>query len=112
MLGDGRVISNYILEKKPGREAPLRRYTFENLKEFVDWKDKNRERNLQKLKKRLTPHQFYLTQSHGMERAFTGEFWWTNDVGRYDCVSCTQRLFMYEHKFLNRSGYATFWNCL
>ena len=47
-----------------------------------------------------------------MERAFTGEYWWTNDVGRYDCVSCSQRLFLYEHKFINRSGYATFWNCL
>lgn len=47
-----------------------------------------------------------------MERAFTGDFWWTNDVGRYDCVSCTQRLFMYEHKFINRSGYPTFWNSL
>ena len=47
-----------------------------------------------------------------MERAFTGEYWWTNEVGRYDCKSCSQRLFMYEHKFINRSGYATFWNCL
>jgi peptide methionine sulfoxide reductase MsrB len=47
-----------------------------------------------------------------MERAFTGEYWWTNDVGRYDCLGCTQRLFMYDHKFINRSGYPTFWNCV
>ena len=54
-----------------------------------------------------------MTQSGGaMERAFTGEYWWTNDVGRYDCVVCTQRLFMYDHKFINRSGYPTFWNSL
>lgn len=65
------------------------------------------------MKERLTPHQFHLTQlRHGMERAFTGEYWWTNDVGRYDCLCCTQRLFMYDHKFINRSGYPTFWNCL
>ena len=60
----------------------------------------------------MTPHDYYITQGKGMERAFTGEYWWTNEVGRYDCKSCTQRLFMYEHKFINRSGYATFWNCL
>ena len=65
------------------------------------------------MRERLTPHEFHLTQlKHGMERAFTGEYWWTNDVGRYDCISCTQRLFMYDHKFINRSGYPTFWNCL
>mmetsp|Transcript_4684 Transcript_4684/g.5740 ORF Transcript_4684/g.5740 Transcript_4684/m.5740 type:complete len:149 (+) Transcript_4684:540-986(+) len=55
-----------------------------------------------------------MTQSGtgAMERAFTGEYWWTNDVGRYDCVVCSQRLFMYDHKFINRSGYPTFWNSL
>jgi hypothetical protein len=47
-----------------------------------------------------------------MERAFTGDYWWTNEVGRYDCIGCTQRLFLFEHKFLNRSGYPTFWNSL
>ena len=47
-----------------------------------------------------------------MERAFTGEYWWTNDVGHYECKACSQRLFMFDHKYINRSGYPTFWNCL
>ncbi len=45
-----------------------------------------------------------------MERAFTGTLWDTKDVGIYSCVVCTQRLFMFDHKFQNPSGYPTFWN--
>lgn len=83
------------------------------MEDYAGWKEKNAEKYQRKQKKNLTPHQFFITQGDGgMERAFTGEHWWTNDVGRYDCVVCTQRLFMYDHKFINRSGYPTFWNSL
>lgn len=83
------------------------------MKDFNEWKTKNENKYAKKMKAKLTPHEFHLTQlKHGMERAFTGEYWWTNDVGRYDCISCTQRLFMYDHKFINKSGYPTFWNSL
>ena len=112
-IKENGVISNYILEKKPNSEEPFRRYKFDSMADFATWKEKNDKYYEKKLRSRLTPHQFYITQSGGaMERAFTGEYFWTNDVGRYDCVCCTQRLFMYDHKFINRSGYATFWNCL
>ncbi len=47
-----------------------------------------------------------------MERAFTGTLWDNKDVGIYSCVVCTQRLFMFDHKFQNPSGYPTFWNGL
>ena len=30
----------------------------------------------------------------------------------YSCVVCTQRLFMYDHKYVNKSGFATFWTSL
>ena len=53
-----------------------------------------------------------MTQNKATERAFTGEYWWVQDVGRYDCVVCTQRLFLYEHKYINKSGYPTFWSSL
>ena len=64
------------------------------------------------MKERLTPHEFYITQDKGTERPFTGEHWWRNEVGRYDCKVCSQRLFLYEHKYQHKSGFATFWNTL
>jgi len=112
-LPDGKVASNYILEKTEQEKEAFRRHTFASMADYVEWHKKNEDYYRKKLRRRLTPHQFFITQSGGaMERAFTGDYWWTNDVGRYDCVSCSQRLFMYDHKFLNRSGYATFWNSL
>ena len=67
---------------------------------------------LQNYRRSLTPFQFWVTQEKGTERAFTGDYWETTQVGHYSCVVCTQNLFLYEHKFLNRSGYPTFWTSL
>jgi len=64
----------------------------------------------QDLRQKLTPLQYFVTQGKGMERAFTGVYWETKDVGMYSCIVCTQRLFMFDHKFQNTSGYPTFWN--
>jgi peptide methionine sulfoxide reductase MsrB len=33
-------------------------------------------------------------------------------VGMYSCLVCTQRLFLYEHKYKNKSGFPTFWTSL
>lgn len=30
----------------------------------------------------------------------------------YNCVSCSQRVFLSEYKFINKSGYPTFWNTI
>ena len=84
----GKVISNYLVEKVDNK-GNYRRFEFKNVVDYERWKAKNSDRYIANLKKRLTPHQFYITQSKGMERAFTGDYWWTNDVGRYDCVTCT-----------------------
>jgi peptide-methionine (R)-S-oxide reductase len=46
----------------------------------------------------------------GHERPFTGDLWWTKEVGTYSCVSCTQKLFMSDHKYEHKGGYPTFWN--
>lgn len=63
-------------------------------------------------RKNLTPFVFWITQEAGTERAFTGKYWETADVGHYNCVVCEQNLFLYEHKYVNTSGYPTFWNSL
>ena len=62
------------------------------------------------LRAELSPLQYYVTQGCGHERPFTGEHWWTKDVGIYSCASCSQRLFMSDHKYETKSGYPTFWN--
>ena len=49
----------------------------------------------------LTPHQLWLTQGNGMERAFTGDLWNMNDVGTYHCVVCDTALFRYYDLFLD-----------
>jgi len=64
------------------------------------------------MQQKLTPHQFWVTQLGNTERPFTNEYWWYNDVGHYTCRVCDQNLFLYEHKFKNRSGLPTFWNSL
>jgi peptide-methionine (R)-S-oxide reductase len=48
----------------------------------------------------------------GNERPFTGPYWDTRDVGMYNCIVCTQRLFMFDHKYQDKSGYPSFWNSL
>lgn len=61
---------------------------------------------------KMSPLQYYVTQGIGHERPFTGDYWWTKDVGIYRCVSCTSNLFMSDHKYESKSGYPTFWNHL
>ena len=62
------------------------------------------------LKEKLSPLEYYVTQGMGHERPYTGDLWWTKDVGMYSCKCCTQRLFMSDHKYESKSGYSTFWN--
>jgi hypothetical protein len=56
LIGNGRVLSNYILTKKFGTDAPLRPYEFGSVSDFTKWKSKNILRYQVLLQKRLTPH--------------------------------------------------------
>ena len=62
------------------------------------------------MKAKLSPLQYYVTQGMGMERPFTGDLYWIKDVGMYSCTVCSQKLFMSDHKYQDKSGYPTFWN--
>jgi len=42
----------------------------------------------------LSPHAFWLTQGKGMERPYTGDYWFTKDTGHYVCLGCSNRLFL------------------
>ena len=87
---DGTVTHNVF--KKKDESGPRE---FKNMETFESWKRKHLRERREFLKNKLTPHQFYITQGVGTERPFTGEHWWTKDVGTYSCVCCSQRLFMY-----------------
>ena len=60
----------------------------------------------------MSPHEYYITQLGGTERPYTGEYYDTQDLGMYSCIVCSQRLFLSEYKYQNKSGYPTFWNTI
>lgn len=60
-VGSGQLVSKYVLSKSQGKGAAPKPYTFSSKKDFEAWKGANRKRYLTSLRKRLSPHQFYLT---------------------------------------------------
>eukprot|EP00344_Euplotes_crassus_P008419 CAMPEP_0197009824 /NCGR_PEP_ID=MMETSP1380-20130617/51687_1 /TAXON_ID=5936 /ORGANISM="Euplotes crassus, Strain CT5" /LENGTH=183 /DNA_ID=CAMNT_0042431331 /DNA_START=72 /DNA_END=623 /DNA_ORIENTATION=- len=57
--------------------------TFDNKKSYQQWVDEKQNKILEDRKQSLTPHEFYIIQGKGMERPFTGKYWWVKDMGTY-----------------------------
>jgi 5-hydroxyisourate hydrolase-like protein (transthyretin family) len=85
---------------------------FNNYEEYYTWKEKKKAELKEKIFRKLTPMEYYITQEKGTERPFTGDYWDFNKVGVYSCKVCTQRVFSSTHKYNSKSGHATFWNFL
>lgn len=60
----------------------------------------------------LTPEQYHVTQEHGTEPPFTGEYVHTKDEGTYACVVCGAPLFSSDTKYDSRSGWPSFYTTM
>ena len=70
---------------------------------------KDKDISDQALRERLTPEQYHVTQEHGTERAFTGEYHDCKTAGMYTCICCGAELFNSDTKFDSGSGWPSFW---
>lgn len=62
------------------------------------------------LRSRLSPMQFFVTQEHGTEPAFTGEYWNNKQDGIYKCVVCGNPVFDSSTKFESGTGWPSFFD--
>ena len=51
------------------------------------------------LKNKLTPEEYYVTQNHGTEPAFSGKYDGVKTPGTYHCIVCDVELFSSESKY-------------
>lgn len=66
--------------------------------------------NDKELREKLTDMQYQVTQGHGTERAFTGEYNDNKQDGKYNCVVCGAHLFDSDTKYDSRSGWPSFYD--
>ncbi len=65
--------------------------------------------NEKDLKDKLTPEEYYVTQNHGTEPAFSGKYDGVKTPGTYHCIVCGVELFSSESKYDSGSGWPSFW---
>ena len=61
------------------------------------------------LKDQLTPEEYYVTQNHGTEPAFSGKYDSNKQAGIYNCVVCGAEIFSSKEKYDSGSGWPSFY---
>jgi hypothetical protein len=61
---------------------------FANVDVYNRWLKQQKMKMQASYRKRLTPFEYWVTQEKGTERAFTGPYWESQDVGHYECIVC------------------------
>ena len=57
----------------------------------------------------LSDEQYHVTRQRGTERAFTGKYHKSKDLGVYTCVCCGQELFSSDAKYDSGTGWPSFY---
>ena len=63
-------------------------------------------------KKKLSENQYYITQQHGTEPPFSGEYLYNKEKGIYKCVCCDSVLFSSDTKYESHSGWPSFFDTI
>jgi peptide-methionine (R)-S-oxide reductase len=61
-------------------------------------------------KNKLSEDQHYITQLHGTEPPFSGEYLYNKEKGIYKCVCCDSNLFSSDTKYESHSGWPSFFD--
>lgn len=63
----------------------------------------------EKMRDKLTPEQYQVTQQCGTEPPFSGKYYYHDETGVYQCVCCGEPLFRSTEKFDSGSGWPSYW---
>ena len=70
------------------------------------------ENDKEKLKKDLSPEEYYVTQNQGTEPAFSGKYDGVKTPGVYNCIVCGEPLFSSKTKYDSGSGWPSFYEAI
>ncbi len=68
--------------------------------------------NKEDLKGKISKASYIVTQEHGTEAPFSGEFLDTKEEGIFICVCCGNELFSSDTKYDSGTGWPSFWDVL